>query len=307
MEESRARGTPGRQPSSLLYHAGALGDFITALPAMHAWRRLHPRERVILLGRRDHAPLAGDPVPFDEAWDAGAAQFAPLFAAGGGAALRGRFSVFTTALLFSGASSPLRDSLAAAGVQGIIRQDPFPADRVHIVDYHLSLFPPASREPGDAFPRVRTTAEPLEGPPHPVVLHPGSGSRAKNWPHERFAELSARLQGEGRRVVWIVGPAEDGVDVPRGAVCWRSPPLPALAASLRRAALYVGNDSGVTHLAAAAGCPTIALFGASDPAVWSPRGQRVTTITHGEGMQTISVDEALAEAVKLLGETERTA
>ena len=290
---------------SLLYHAGALGDFITALPAMCVWRRLHPRARIILLGRSEFAPLAGDPVPFDEAWDAGAALFAPLFSRGGGVPgpLRERFSAFTSALLFSGASSPLSENLAAAGVVGITRQDPFPALRIPIVDYHLSLFSPSALAPEDRFPRVRTTDEPLTAPPRATHLHPGSGDRGKNWPMERFVELARRLQDGGQRVIWITGPAEDDAALPSGAEAWRSAPLATLAASLRRARLYIGNDSGITHLAAASGCATIALFGASDSAVWAPRGLQVTIVEHPEGgLEAITVDEVYFECKNLLGE-----
>ena len=286
---------------SLLYHAGALGDFITALPAMCVWRRLHPRARIILLGRSDYAPLAGDPVPFDDAWDAGGPLFAPLYSRGGEVPgpLRERFSVFTSALLFSAASSPLSENLVAAGVVGITRQDPFPALRIPIVDYHLSLFSPSALAAEDRFPRVRTTGEPLTAPPRAILFHPGSGDRGKNWPMERFVELARRLRYGGQRVIWIMGPAEDGAALPSGAEAWRSAPLPALAASLRRARLYVGNDSGITHLAAASGCATIALFGASDSAVWAPRGPYVTIVEHTEGgLEAIAVDEIFRKLLR---------
>ncbi|MGA2479165.1 MAG: glycosyltransferase family 9 protein [Spirochaetia bacterium] len=303
--EKKPTSRPGRAPSaSLLYHAGALGDFITALPAMLVWRRLHPGAHIVLLGRPDHAVLAGDPAPFDEVWDAGSALFAPLFSAGGAQSglLRERFSAFTSALLFSGASSPLAGNIAAAGTSGITRQDPFPRERIPIVDYHLSLFPREALVPEDRFPRLRTSDTPLSAPPSAVFLHPGSGGSGKNWPLERFGELARRLQGRGLTVVWIAGPAEEGVALPDGAECWRSAPLSALAASLGRAWLYVGNDSGITHLAAASGCPTIALFGASDAAVWTPRGPRVVVIERpAGGMNAITVDDVFGECRKLPG------
>jgi heptosyltransferase III len=303
MEKFR-KPRPGHvKPSSLLYHAGALGDFITALPAFRVWRRLHPGAHITLLGRADYASLAGDPVPFDEVWDAGGASFAPLFSPGGMVPppLRRLFSAFSSALLFSGASSPLAGNLAAAGTAGIIRQDPFPPGRIPIVDYHLSLFPGNALEPADRFPLVRTTDAPLAAPPRSALLHPGSGGREKNWPMECFAELARRLRAGGMPVIWILGPAEDAAPLSGGGV-WRSAPLAALAASLRRAALYVGNDSGITHLAAASGCSTIALFGASDAVVWAPRGPRVTVMeSRGGGMKTISVDDVYAECTRLPG------
>jgi ADP-heptose:LPS heptosyltransferase len=69
---------------------------------------------------------------------------------------------------------------------------------------------------------------------------------------------------------------------------------------LARAGLFVGNDSGVSHLAAAAGAPTLALFGPTTPEVWSPLGPRVATLRAPKGAMTeISVEEVVAEAARL--------
>jgi heptosyltransferase III len=278
--------------ASLIYHAGALGDFITALPAMAVWRRLHPREHSILLGRRAYAPLA---LPeFDEVWNVDDARWAGLFAGAGGVNPGpGMLPVpLSSALLFAASSSPLAFALASFGVEEILRQDPFPASPQPIVDYHLSLFPESILRPEDAFPRVRASADNSGTAETGVAaLHLGSGSPAKNWPMDRFEELALRLAGGGLRVVWIRGDAESRIALPGSALTWDSLPLGGLAVRLERAAIYVGNDSGVTHLAAAAGCPTVALFGASDARVWSPRGRAVrVVVSPGQGMRGISVE-----------------
>jgi heptosyltransferase III len=300
-------GAPVRGPAtaSLVYHAGALGDFITALPALSAWRRRHPGARIVLLGRPLYAALAAAPLPFDETWDAGAAVFAPLFAAGTPPGpLAERCRPFSSALLFSGAASPLAANLAAAGVEGILRHEPFPAGPVPIVDYHLSLFPPSATGEDDRLPRVRTDGAPLEGPSRPVVIHPGSGSPRKNWARERFDGLAERLERDGQPVVWLTGPAEDSLARGHRAPAWRSPPLAALAATLSRALLFVGNDSGVAHLAAAAGCPTVSLFGASDERVWAPRGPVVRVVKRpGGGMEAISVEDVYVVCRSVMKET----
>jgi ADP-heptose:LPS heptosyltransferase len=279
--------------ATLVYHAGALGDFITALPAMAVWRRLHPREHSILLGRRELAPLA-DPV-FDELWNVDDAGWAGLFTASAGAGRRpGALpDSVSSALLFAASTSLLAGNLAAWGVAEILRQDPFPASPQPIIDYHLSLFAASARRADDALPRIRVNAEELGAADSGVAaLHPGSGSSSKNWPMERFTKLARRLTRSGLRVVWIRGPAESGAMLPEGARAWESVPLDRLAARLARSAIYVGNDSGVSHLAAASGCPTVALFGASDARVWAPRGRAVRVIqSPGKGMRGISVNE----------------
>jgi heptosyltransferase III len=262
--------------ASLIYHAGALGDFITILPAAALWRRAHSGEKIILLGKPASAGLACP--PFDETWDVQARMFAGLFSRSRTLEpdLSRKLEQVSSALVFAWAQSPLPRALADAGVREILRQDPFPSSPTPIVDYHLSLFDGPMREeeriPSLTIPTVEMTG------PAPVVLHPGSGSERKNWPIERFLQLSRWFADRGESVAWVLGPAEEGVTVPRGHAAWRSLPLPDLAGRLARCRLFVGNDSGITHLAAAAGCPTVALFGDSDPRTWAPRGRRVAVV-----------------------------
>jgi heptosyltransferase-3 len=118
-----------------------------------------------------------------------------------------------------------------------------------------------------------------------AVIHPFSGSPRKNWPIEQFRKLAGRM---GMPVRWCAGP-EENLD---GAVHIAN--LYELAGWLRSARIYIGNDSGITHLAAAAGAPVIAIFGPTDPQVWAPRGHRVRVIA-GQ-LNEITVDQVL-EAV----------
>jgi len=107
-------------------------------------------------------------------------------------------------------------------------------------------------------------------PPQPredhAVIHPFASAPQKRWPLEKFREVARLLKIPVR---WCAGPQEDLPDAVRiddlyDLACW-----------LARARLYIGNDSGITHLAAAVGTPTIVLFGPTDPAIWAPRGSRV--------------------------------
>jgi ADP-heptose:LPS heptosyltransferase len=110
-----------------------------------------------------------------------------------------------------------------------------------------------------------------------LAMHPGSGAPAKNWPSERFAALATELSPGP--FLLVDGPADAaavaGLDGAGPFVRASRLPLRTLGAVLRRAGLFVGNDSGVTHLAAAWGTPTVALFGPTDPETWSPVGRRV--------------------------------
>ncbi|MGA2977403.1 MAG: glycosyltransferase family 9 protein [Spirochaetia bacterium] len=289
--------------ASLVYHAGALGDFITTLPAIGAWRRLHPGEGTVLLGKPALALLA---LPaFDQTWDAEGAELSALFSLPFAATQRlaDLLRQFSSALLFAAPSSPIPSALAALGVKEIVRQDPLPSLPVPIVDYHLSLFPGLSFDAASSQPRVAIPELEPDSVRATVSVHPGSGSALKNWPRERFSELCRRLSREGESVAWITGPAEADGAAPQGVREWRGFSLPVLAALLARSKVYIGNDSGVTHLAAAAGCPTIALFGASDPRVWAPRGSVVRVIISSSGdMAGISVDDVWGVVRPMLGQ-----
>ena len=112
-----------------------------------------------------------------------------------------------------------------------------------------------------------------------VVIHPGSGGRKKNWSFERFRDLASLLEEQERKVTWCVGPAEEEsghCDVSKNML--RCDSLVELAGELAGAKLYIGNDSGISHLAASLGVRTVALYGATDPAVWAPLGRHVTVV-----------------------------
>lgn len=102
-----------------------------------------------------------------------------------------------------------------------------------------------------------------------VVIHPFSGSARKNWPLERYRDLAQKL---GERVEWTAGPHEELA----GATRFEN--LMDLARWMKGAAAYVGNDSGISHLAAAIGMRTVVLFGPTEPEVWAPRGENVTVL-----------------------------
>ncbi len=161
----------------------------------------------------------------------------------------------------------------------------------HAVDFYLEQVRPLALREVPAVPRLRCPATPGNF----AVIHPFSGSRRKNWPLERFREVARRLE-ELLPVVWCAGPEEE-LDGAR-----RFEDLYELACWLAGARLYLGNDSGITHLAAAVGAPVVAVFGPTDPRIWAPRGERVRVVAAdrpGKTMECIPV-EAVAEAALAL-------
>ncbi len=135
--------------------------------------------------------------------------------------------------------------------------------KVHAADFFLRQVGGS----GQAVPKIDC------GPVDPgdfAVIHPFSGSTRKNWPLDRFRELAVRLDAPVR---WCAGPEEPLED----AVRFEN--LYALGCWLASARLYIGNDSGITHLAAAVGVPVVAMFVATDPEIWAPRGDRVAVVS----------------------------
>lgn len=122
-----------------------------------------------------------------------------------------------------------------------------------------------------------------------VLLHPGARYWFKAWPAERFAQLADRLsQAYGCELLIAGGaPDRDIIEAIRAYARTRIHVLAGrvglsqFAAVLKRCALFIGNDTGAMHMAAAMDIPIVALFGPSDPAEWGPRGRRVTVLYKG--------------------------
>jgi hypothetical protein len=183
------------------------------------------------------------------------------------------------ALFFRKPDSGLEQRLRACGVRNVTWIDPRPAAPPHAA---LRFLQAAGCTASDEL-----LCKPLWPAPAPggccLWLHPGSGSPAKNWPIASFAELACAWQSRhDGEVIVSFGEADAGLEsavtreLTRGDVRWH-PVREVAAAELLRllrkeTALYIGNDSGVTHLAGAAGLPTVALFRATDPVVWRPLG-----------------------------------
>ena len=143
-----------------------------------------------------------------------------------------------------------------------------------------------------------------------AAIHPGSGGRRKCWPAARFARLVQHLHRQGFGILLIEGPADREAC---SEICRGLPPggilMPGVQSLERCAALmsgccvYVGNDSGVTHMAAALGVPSVAIFGPTEPAVWSPLGRkvRVCGAAGGKAGRWPALSEVLAQTEDLLG------
>jgi heptosyltransferase-3 len=144
-----------------------------------------------------------------------------------------------------------------------------------------------------------------------VAIHPGSGGEAKNWPMEWWAELGRRLTTEKPDVSLLLVEGEADSEAAQFILgAWKAVPhlrarwlpLPILTVLLREAALFLGHDSGITHLAAASSrdLPIVALFGPTDPTVWAPPRKGVHVLRGNPTLRNLSIDQVFHAAMARL-------
>jgi ADP-heptose:LPS heptosyltransferase len=200
-------------------------------------------------------------------------------------------------------------SLREAGVPRVIAAEPpTPGGRRHAADDLVATLVPLGITQRPPFrPLIIGSESYRSAQPRSLrsaLVHPGSGAAGKNWPPQRFAALIRRLIEDRWAVSLLSGPADaDSVSRVVDELGNSAPPVVAspsvldLARRLTRTALYVGNDSGVTHLSARLGVPTLAVFGPTDPGQWAPRGPRVGVV---RGEPWPSVDAVYQELTRLM-------
>lgn len=194
----------------------------------------------------------------------------------------------------------------------VLSCDPTPGPAVHAASWYTAALAPWNIRPLEVEAVFFLPADEANAAAKPllerlgerfVAIHPGSGSSRKNWPADRFAAL-AREFSSNHPWLLVEGPADRDAasllrDLP-GAVVGRDLPLGVLASVLSKARLYVGNDSGISHLAAAVGAPSLVLFGPTDPNVWGPRGRRVRALRAEGALQHLAVSSVVTAARELL-------
>src|ERR1019366_4359328 len=247
----------------LVIRPGAIGDFIVSLPAV-AWLGAESFEiwtaaRMVPLF--PFMPMKGRARPISSTG---------LDLLGGTEVPTGLIETlreFDSIISWYGANRPeFRETVAALGIPFTFL-DALPPEGVglHATDFYLEQVRGIAECRSDGIPRIESQVARGDY----AVIHPFSGSARKNWPLAKFRELAEKLE-RVMPVKWCAGEEDPPL---AGAV--RIDNLGELACWLAKARMYIGNDSGITHLAAAVGTPVLALFGPTDPAVWGPRGENV--------------------------------
>ena len=282
----------------LVIRGGAIGDFILTLPALKALREGYPHAHVEILGYKHIAMLAENRFYAQAIRSIEYGALSSFFAKNSKlpAELANYFASFD--LIISYLYDPdgiFENNLRRCGVENLIHGPPRVDDHEHAARQLARSLEELGLRASDFAPRIYPSTEDrqlarefLRDLPWPLIaLHPGSGSDRKNWPLENWIEvrndLLARESFHGSIVV-ISGEADHTQVARLEELCKnervafaKDLPLVHLAALLEDS-IFLGHDSGISHLAAAAGAKCILLFGPTNPAVWAPMSTNVHVI-----------------------------
>lgn len=261
----------------LVIRYGALGDMVVTLPVLQSLKESN--YYVTLSGNSQYRDFflqygyVDEFIPFDGDF------FLPLFAGEPQVNVSRYLENFHIILAYTDESEPFSVALKRS-FSGKIIFYPVQPSRIneHIISYLLQP--------------VRGIASCIKEVPEIMldttvdrnyfVIHPGSGSIHKNWSKEKFLQLYTHLsQKKGGYI--LLGCAEDDMknfwsrNVPAEKII-NSPALKSLMNLVRKTELYIGNDSGISHIFSASGIPSVIIFGPTSPAVWSPKGKNVKII-----------------------------
>lgn len=287
------------QLKALIIRASALGDTLLLAPALH---QIADKTELTLVGRSPGVDLLR---PFlHNCLDYEKAGWHTLFLEESHCE---RFHLPQVDTVISFVSDPAERLKKGLGKRlkdiPVFSFPPFPPSeaRIHVALYLASCLKKSGLpvNPEKAIEDARTRAllrkEKLSKSGRALVVHPGSGSTKKNYPPEFWLDLiKGADHGVYHKTILLLGPAEQqwyqffakelsGV---KGEIVI-SPDKDRLVSLLQGAQLYIGHDSGITHLAAMLGAPTIALFKNSHPLQWAPLGPDVTIIADAKHLQVI--------------------
>jgi heptosyltransferase III len=287
--------------SLLLIHPGALGDVLLALSAIRTIRVAFPTHECGLIAGEQVGRLLVACGEVDRLFPLEQGSLAGLLAGTESVASGLRSWLDQTDVVIGwmkDAEGSLAATLYALGAGRVIIRSPFDSGctNLHQADRYLEIVASTVGEERTAGPlrlpeailqaATASLAEAGVRKDHMLVaVHPGSGSLHKCCEPGWFVELVARLQALGAVPLLLAGPADTKQVQAVRRSCVVSPlvfeeqELISVAGLMAQVALYVGHDSGITHLAACLDVPTIALFGPTDPERWAPRGGHVEIVS----------------------------
>ncbi len=280
----------------LVLRGGALGDFIVTLPALAWLRRRWPDARIELVGNATAAQLAVNRGLLDAAHSQHQARWQVLY---GDAALPdeltrwlGGFDLVVN--FWPDPDGELRQRFPLCAGQVFLHSGAQPVRAPAAAHFLAPLCEAFGGAVGENCHALALPA-PDAGL---VALHPGSGSPTKNWPLDRWITLATRLEcDDGAELLIVTGEADAAAAAAFAGIGMAAHQLTLeqLVQQFARCRVFVGHDSGVSHLAAACGVACVLLFGSTDPAVWAPPAPKVRVLRGETGLSGLSVAEVQRE------------
>ena len=280
----------------LVIRGGAIGDFILTLPALAALREAYPNAQIEILGYKHIAALAENRFFAQHVRSIESALLSRFFAKDADlpaelmrylaefdlivSYLYDPDQIFEMNLRRSGARRTVRGPAKIETSSHAAQQLARPVEELGLP---IPNFAPRLYPSSEDRHRAREFLAGLAGPV--AAFHPGSGSDKKNWPLQKWIELGNYLLRNFDGSLLIVSGEADEDQTRQLELIWQNPrvrfakhlSLPDLAALLERT-IFVGHDSGISHLAAATGAKCILLFGPTDPSVWGPLNENARVI-----------------------------
>jgi heptosyltransferase-3 len=296
----------------LVIRGGAIGDFVLTLPAIKLLRDRFPKAHLEILGYKHIAALAEKRFYADAFRSIESASLAKFFTENSELPtdLLDYFGGFDLILSYlydpdSVFETNVKKSCGGTFISGPSKLDnsehaalqlarPLAALGLFLTDPSAHLFPTDAD---------RNAIKSLQGK---LAFHPGSGSETKNWPIENWIELGNALLARDHSLIIIAGEA-DTARTRQLKLAWEGKPvrfaenlpLPHLAALLE-GSVFVGHDSGISHIAAAVGARCLLLFGPTDPEIWAPANEQVVVLRAPEGgMRLLKVETVSYELMRI--------
>lgn len=298
------------QPRVLVIRGGAIGDFILTFPAIRLLRENLAACHLEVLGYAGIAELAISAGLADKTRSLSDPRMAMLFARGANIdpELVAYFTSFN--LIVSYLYDPdaiFRGNLERIGVKGLIDMPQKVSERAGHASEQLAR-PLQKLALFLEEPKWRLPTLPVGVKSAKIAIHLGSGSKSKNWAMDHWNQLLHELiyKYPEAQFVCITGEAEEARDTVGEAKIhptierWHALPLMELAVRLSHCRLFLGHDSGISHLASACGVPSLLLFGPTDPATWAPPQPTVQILQAPDGDLANLALETVRQAVLLL-------
>lgn len=265
----------------LILHAGAVGDLVLTAQLIPPLRNVFRSARITVAARCGLVHWLADRHVMDRALDVETIPLHVLYAPKPESSIDWPLSADDLVINCCKGDARFHANLRQSCPARVVTLDPIPSEPRHVTNVWTQSLRDAGIPAEPPSPTQRLITSQFADRTG-VIIHPGSGGKAKCAPIETFERIVAHLRKHCVDVRWMIGPTERDWHghafkerLEQSAPVIDESDIAIAADHLDHAAAFIGNDAGMTHVAAALGLTTVALFGPTDPTVWSPVGPSV--------------------------------